>query len=896
VTLKQKLRASEVDVACLKEIQGWRKSLARHIALRNADLSSADLNAAVQLTIARLLFLRMAEDRGLEPGEQLLQLCERPGIYARFMRHVCRRAGRRYKSSLFHFGNEPSVLQTPDRITLTLSIDDEVFKPIIQGLYFAHGSPLEFRVLPVEILGTVYERFLGKVIRLAPDRQVKIEENPEVRKAGGVYYTPAPMVDYIVQQTVGRKTQRRSPAQLAGADGEPPLRVLDMACGSGLFLLDAYQRLLDHCLKWYIEHDPNSWRREVYRASRHGPWRLTIAERKRILTTHIFGVDIDPRAVEVTRLSLLLKALEGEHDAAPSPQRKLVHDRALPNLPDNIKSGNSLVGPDCFAGKPLPEADIIRRINPFDWNTAFPEAMKAGGFDCILGNPPYVRVQTMKKWAPLEAEVYQERFRAGRAGNFDIYAVFIEQGLKLLNPKGLLGFICPHKFFNAQYGAPLRDLLSQGRHLAHIVYFGAQQVFPGATTYTCLLFLAKAGRRKCRFVSVPDLAAWMSSGAGVRGDLAAEKIDGGVWNFTVGQGAELVQRLKDTPVKLGDVADIFVGLQTSADDVFILDAVPPPREGKPRRLGLRPVRDGSETQPTEFVVPASAGRAGPGDGSETHPTFEPRTSRILRLRSKSLDAEVTLEKDLLFPLVSGTDVQGYAPLPERQFVLFPYQVSDAGVRLLPLEEIEARFPQTAEYLRQNQTRLEDRERGRMKRGPWHGYVYLKNMKRQGQIKICVPRLVDRLCAGWDGQGTHFLDNVDVGGVTLKPAHASCDLRYLLALLNSRLLAWFFPHVSAPFRGNWMSANRQFLSQLPIRKIDFSDPLDRSRHDRLLDLVDQVLALHRQAAGMNTAHPSASLSRQIAATGVQIDDLVYGLYGLSEDEVRIVDGAATEVTK
>jgi len=267
-----------------------------------------------------------------------------------------------------------------------------------------------------------------------------------------------------------------------------------------------------------------------------------------------------------------------------------------------------------------------------------------------------------------------------------------------------------------------------------------------------------------------------------------------------------------------------------------------------------------------------------------------------RLRSKSLDAEVTLEKDLLFPLVSGTDVQGYAPLPERQFVLFPYQVSDAGVRLLPLEEIEARFPQTAEYLRQNQTRLEDRERGRMKRGPWHGYVYLKNMKRQGQIKICVPRLVDRLCAGWDGQGTHFLDNVDVGGVTLKPAHASCDLRYLLALLNSRLLAWFFPHVSAPFRGNWMSANRQFLSQLPIRKIDFSDPADRSRHDRLLDLVDQMLALHRQATGMKTAHPAASLSRQIAATGVQIDDLVYGLYGLSEDEVRIVDGAATEVTK
>ena len=361
------------------------------------------------------------------------------------------------------------------------------------------------------------------------------------------------------------------------------------------------------------------------------------------------------------------------------------------------------------------------------------------------------------------------------------------------------------------------------------------------------MFLDKAGRRKCRFVSVPDLAAWIKSGAGVRGDLVAEKINGEVWNFTVGEGAKLVQRLQGMPVKLGDVADVFVGLQTSADDVFIMDLVS-------------------------------------------------QTSRTRRLRSESLGAEVTLEKDLLFPLVSGADVQGYAPLPERQFILFPYEVSAAGVRLLPLDEIEDRFPKTAEYLRRNQRRLEDREKGRMKRGLWHGYVYLKNMKRQGQIKICVPRLVDRLCAGWDGEGTHFLDNVDVGGVTLKPAHADCDLRYLLALLNSRLLAWFFPHISAPFRGNWMSANRQFLSQLPVRVIDHSDPADRSRRDRLINLVEQMLTLHRQAAEWKTARSSAALARQIAATNAQIGQLVYGLYGLTAAEIRIVEGATAEITK
>ncbi len=790
-------------------------------------------------TIDRMVFLRMAEDRGLESYEQLLKLCERPDIYARFMRDVCRRADEKYNSGLFHFDKEPGVSEAPDRITPKLSVDDKVFKPIIQSLYFSHGSPYDFRVLPVEILGTVYERFLGKVIRLTAGHQAKVEEKPEVRKAGGVYYTPSYIVDYIVKQTVGRKSKGKSPAQLAGGKGKPPFRVLDMACGSGSFLLGAYQCLLDHCLAWYIEHDPKATRSAVYQEPRT----------RRLAADHR-GKETHPDHTSFWRGH---RSASGGSDQAVLAAESLggrERHHAFPateavSRPRPAQSGRQyqvwkLPGrPGLLRWQAATWPDEFRRINPFDWNAAFPEAMKAGGFDCVLGNPPYIRIQTMKEWAPWEVEIYKDLFGAAQSGSYDIYAVFIEQGLKLLNPQGVLGFICPHKFFNAAYGAPLRDLLSKGRHLARMVHFGAQQVFSGATTYTCLLFLDKAGRRKCRFVSVPDLKAWMKSGAGVRGDLVAEKINGEVWNFTVGEDAELVQRLKGMPVKLGEVADIFVGLQTSADDIFIMDLVSP-------------------------------------------------TARTLRLRSKSLDAEVTLERDLLFPLVSGADVRGYAPLPERQYILFPYEVSDAAVRLLPLDEIEDRFPRTAEYLRRNQRRLEDREKGRMKRGNWHGYVYLKNMRRQGHVKVCVPRLVDRLCAGWDGQGIHFLDNVDVGGVTLKPAYAGYDLRYLLALLNSRLLAWFFPHVSAPFRGNWMSANRQFLSQLPIRVIDTSDRTDRSRNDRLLTLVEQMLILHGQAADSKTDQPPTALSRQIAATRAQIDQLVYELYGLSEDEIRIVE--------
>ncbi len=410
----------------------------------------------------------------------------------------------------------------------------------------------------------------------------------------------------------------------------------------------------------------------------------------------------------------------------------------------------------------------------------------------------------------------------------------------MLNKRGKLGFILPHKFFNAEYGQPLRELLSEGKHLEHVVHFGAEQVFSEATTYTCLLFLGKSTSRKCSYVSVPNLKLWVKDRSSVRGDIDAGKISGGVWNFAVGHGADLVNRLKTMPVKLGDLADIFVGLQTSADDVLIMDCL------------------------TE-----DAG--------------------TLRLRSKALEKDVSLEVDLMHPLVSGTDVQGYAPLPKRQYILFPYDVNDENATLIEFNALSRAFPKTSAYLLENKSRLQNRERGKFKDADWHRFGRSQNLGIQSRMKICVPRLVDRLCAGFDSDGSRFLDNVDVGGVTLKPEQAKYDLKYLLGLLNSKLLAWFFPNVSAPFRGGWMSANRQFLSQVPICTINFSDHADKSRHDQMVKLVEQMLELHKRLSAAKTPPEKTSLERQITATDAQIDRLVYDLYGLTDEEIKIVEG-------
>jgi type I restriction-modification system DNA methylase subunit len=359
---------------------------------------------------------------------------------------VFRDADDRYNSGLFHFREETDREESPDGLTLELEVEDKPLKRIIRWLYYPQ-SPYQFSVMPVEILGQVYEQFLGKVISITPRHSAVIEEKPEVRKAGGVYYTPAYIVDHIVEHTVGKLVEGKTPRQVSR------LKVVDLSCGSGSFLIGAYDYLLDWHRQWYVEDGPEQHRNVLY-AGPGGEWRLVNEEKKRILKHNIFGVDIDPQAVEVTKLSLLLKVLEGETDQSITRQLAGIQERALPDLDDNIKCGNSLIGPDFYNKTQMSFLDEEEeyRINVFPWQETFPEVFKgqSPGFDAVIGNPPYIRIQALKEFAPIEVEYYKEAYRTAARGNYDIYVAFVEKGLSLLRRGGRLGFILPHKFFNAQ--------------------------------------------------------------------------------------------------------------------------------------------------------------------------------------------------------------------------------------------------------------------------------------------------------------------------------------------------------------------------------------------------------------------------------------------------------------
>ena len=828
-----------VDQAFLREMEAWRESLAKDMALHNRHLNQRELNHVVQRTIDRIVFLRIAEDRNIESYGRLQRAASEGKQIYQELKSLFNEADDKYNSGLFHFDAADKRGSNPDQLSLNIHLSNPPLRDLIDNLYYPN-SPYEFSVLPADILGQVYERFLGKVIELTATGAAKIEEKPEVRKAGGVYYTPTYIVDYIVQNTVGKLLEGKTPDEAA------KLRILDPACGSGSFLTGAYQYLLDWHLNYYREH-PTSYRNN--RRETPAGMILTTAHKRDILRNNIYGVDLDQNAVEVSKLSLLLKMLENEDESAATGRQTIMFaagGRILPDLSDNIKWGNSLIGSDFYSGKQMDlfDDEQVLKVKPFDWKsktTGFGDIMANGGFDAVIGNPPYIRIQTMKETAPETLPYYKKNYVSASKGNYDIYVVFVERGLQLLSEFGLLGFILPHKFFNAKYGEPLRGLIAKGQHLRKIVHFGAEQVFTGATTYTCLLFLKQSSQSEFEYLKAHDLDAWIESKTSLSGNISNSRVSSDEWNFVVGNGSNLFYRLADNYPKLGELTDIFVGLQTSADKVYIMDLI-----GEDQGQGL------------------------------------------LRLYSNILKEEVTLEKEYIYPIVSGTDVVRYHQLPKRQYIIFPYDVDGDDVKIAKFSEIKAKAPRTAQYLLKNKSLLENREKGKMKHGGWYGYIYRKNMTRQQKSKLCIPRLVDFLYAAYDEKGERFLDNVDVCGIMLKESITSITPRYILGLLNSTFLKWYFPFVSAPFRGNWLSANRQFLSQLPIREIDFDNPDDVQMHDEMVKLVNEMLDLHRQLPDM-TGEGRRVTEMQIEATDTAIDKLVYRLYGLSEDEVAVVGG-------
>ncbi len=834
---KLKRGTAEVDAAFLQEIESWRDSLARNFARRNDDLSQRDLNFAVQRTIDRIIFLRMCEDRGVEQYGQLQGLTNGDNVYRRLCQ-LFDRADERYNSGLFHFQPEKGRAEPPDELTQSLELDDKPLKEILRGLYYP-DSPYEFSVLAAEILGQVYEQFLGKVIRLTAGHQAKIEDKPEVKKAGGVYYTPAYIVEYIVRNTVGKLVEGKSPKEVG------KLSVLDPACGSGSFLVGAYQFLLDWHRDWYLDDGPAKHKKQIYQG-RGGQWFLTTAEKKRILLNNIYGVDIDSQAVEVTKLSLLLKVLENESSENIENQLRLLHERALPDLGDNIKCGNSLIGPDFYNGQQMSLLDEEEqyRINVFDWKAEFPAIFKGkgGGFDAVIGNPPYIRIHNLVDFYPREVRHIQQAYASLNSGKVDIYVAFVEKGLTLLNRKGALGFIVPNKFFQADYGSEIRRILVDRKSLLAVVDFGSAQVFERATTYTCLLFLAGSPQDAFRLQVNSKNESPREFLTRERYEMCeASTLGADPWSLAYRLEDRLLRKILSRGHPLPHFVSLAItGVKTGANDIFTF-----------RQIDEKP----------DYVIVTPEGG----------------------------DEMIEIEKEILRPFCRAESLKRYNEPTAELSLLYPYELLNEKTKLLPATKMKARFPRAWEYLNRHKTRLESRQKGKLKGPSWYGLSFASDLRMFDVQKIVTPTLSPRNSFSVDSTGSLFPQGA--GGGCGLVVSAEYSPHCLVGILNSRLLTFLFQQISSRFQGGWFAYEPRYLRRIPIR-YDISGKYDK-QYGKITDLSLSMKSLHLTVSKSVNPNTRIQATRRIAMTDSQIDQLVYELYGLTDKEVAVVEDATRQ---
>lgn len=541
-----------VDKEFLQSLDSWRTYLATSISWNNKDLNEEEINFAVQQTIDRIIFLRIAEDRSVEPYGNL-KTAIKQGEYYKNLFSIFKEADEKYNSGLFDFKK--------DQISKNLTIDNKVIKTIVNELYYPE-SPYEFSVLSVEILGSAYEQFLGKTITVDKAHRAKIEEKPEVRKSGGVYYTPQYVVEYIVQNTVGKLIEGKTPKEIS------QIKIVDPACGSGSFLIGAYQFLLDWHKNYYSDNGKPSKGKKDNPLTPDG--NLTTSEKKRILLNNIFGVDIDVNAVEVTKLSLLLKCMEGETQASITNQLRMFNERVLPTLDSNIKDGNSLVDTDFYSSE-LDFGDE-KKVKPFSWKKGFPEVFKQDGFDSVIGNPPYVRSQHLED----NIKNYLSQKFSSASYQPDLFAFFIEQGILLLNEQGKLGFIIPNGILTNTFYAKSRSNILN-KTCVNIIVDLKDKVFEGASVDTSIFILTKetseAKRKKNpvligEFPSKIKLAVETPTSTILQNEFL--KIKDYVFNTSSSKSDfVLIEKIKKETERLGDLCIVKNGMKVRKDFVSL---------------------------------------------------------------------------------------------------------------------------------------------------------------------------------------------------------------------------------------------------------------------------------------------------------------------------------------
>ncbi len=802
---KQGRAEDKLEGKFYEEYRDYRRVLINTILLQRPEgMTKGGAVRLAQKLLDRLIFVMFAEDMGGRVGfpanalqEELIrqsqdQFLEPEGeeVWRRLKRifQIMNVGGRLGEASIHRFNgglfaDDPAIdgLVLPNRIFVrfgqsrneaTLAEHPETLLYLASKYNFAKEGDAK-NSIGLYTLGHIFEQSIVELEKLEADA----EDRPSLadvtkRKRDGVYYTPEWVVERVIEETIQPLFARWKAAAGWPEVGEPSkaaaeaywqrltrIKVIDPACGSGAFLIVA------------LRHLEREFTATVAAARAAGaipaaPDEAAITEM--ILSHNLFGVDINPASVEITKLSLWL------HTAMPN--------KPLSSLDRSIACGNSLIDSRFYNKRNILDAEERDRINTFDWEGDF----ALGSFDAVIGNPPYVKLQNfvqvhadMANWL-LHGSSGKAPYASTRTGNFDLYLPFIEKGLSLLNDDGRMGYIAPNLWPTLEYGEGLRGLVHAGRHLEKWLDFRSFQVFEDVTIYTAIQIFSKAPADVIRlaFIGDGDLSKvdWTDRDLELRyEDIASPLLP---WLVAPVPVRTMIERLGREALRLDQPENsrsIIVGVQATVNDIYHL-----------RRLGK-----------DRYV----------------------RSPRKEKGRPKPAEELVEIEDGIMRPLISGAEAKRFISPKTDTYLIFPYEVEGQSAIALTADQIRYKYPKAFSYL----TRFEEKLRkangcSDPKDGRWVRYTYPKNLAVQNSPKIIVAQLVPELRLSFDEHGKYWLDNVRVNGILPRGDNGW----FLTGVLNAPVSNYIFKWLGKPKDNGYFEANKQFIAPLPIPAANRAD--------------------------------------------------------------------------
>lgn len=795
---KAKIERPPVDKAFLDDLMNCRQLLAEDIKNNNPGLTYDQINESVQKILDRLIFIKNCEDRLIIPAESLWKrykawqetaIDKEIVIFMMDLKNLFRYFDQVYNGKLFE--KHPCE---------DLKISNEVLEEIIDTLY-GDGQHLgyNFSVIPVDVLGQAYELYISSIIKEKEGqaKAVEIVKEPAKRKAHGIYYTPEPVVDYIVRGTLGEILEKcKTPEDVSR------IKVLDPACGSGSFLIKAFDVLRE----WYENY--NKLNRPTRVPGTLDAHIVPIPNpEERILTENLYGVDLDPQAVEITILNLSLKAVKTKEK--------------LPYMADHIKCGNSLIDDEEAAGN-----------KAFKWEEEFKQIIDDGGFDVVIGNPPYVNMQTLpelQKWCKLRyPEIY--------TGQNDILYYFVLRGLNVLNNGGKLGFIVSRYFLESSYASKFRKFILENSAIDTIIDFNNFQVFGReVNVLTSIIVFVRddiTARQKgiAKVIKVKD---WSKTDSELISHILQNKektrySDEHVDIFGISQDefteerwtlsnpriTKIKRKIRKDSQLLGDICRIGQGMTTGLNEAFVLDT------------------------------------------------------------KTALDEKI--EQEVLRNYIKTRDLKRYTPLKRNLKIIYiPEKTDENGIK------------NALKHLEKWQTRLKQRFDYKKKHCEWYSWGNLRNREF---FEMAAEKIITPLYST-SNKFVYDPGKVDQNYCTLTDTYiivpkerCKPNLKYILAVLNSKLLEFYFKNTAKLKREGYFEYSGGSLSKIPIK-------YDENFAGQIILLVDKILSLKKRVndLGDQKTDERSRLEEEVKKTETQIDELVHKIYEITEAEREIIEG-------